>query len=121
MKAVSYWFWIIAGVIAGLIIFAIAYQQIVDINRTAADHRNLEQFNEIKNIADNLCKSFSGNKREYSVSLSENVEGIYTASNKEDVYEKKELVDMILSKTYYTGKYLCIKVKDKIPQCEDLE
>jgi hypothetical protein len=121
MKGVSYWFWIAGGVIAGLIIFTIAYQQIVDITRTAAEHRNLEQFNEIKNIADNLCWNTPGNKREYSVSLSENVEGIYTTSDKYEEYVGEKLLDNIISDDSGTGKYLCIKVKDKRLECEELE
>jgi hypothetical protein len=121
MKAIANWFWIAAGVIAGLIVFAIAYQQIVNINKTAAEHRNIEQFNEIKNIADNLCWDTSGNKREYKVSLSENVEGIYTTMDKDVEISGGNLVNKIVSDEFNTGNYLCIKVKDKRIQCEDLE
>jgi hypothetical protein len=121
MKGVSYWFWIVGGVIAGLVIFTIAYQQIVDINRTAVEHRNIEQFNEIGNIADNLCWSSSQNKRDYKVSLSENVGGIYVASDKYEEYYGEELLGKIISGDSGNGNYLCIKVKDKRLQCEELE
>jgi hypothetical protein len=121
MKAVSYWFWIVAGVIAGLIVFAIAYQQIVDIHKTSIEHKNIEQFNEIKNIADNLCWSTSGNKREYPVSLSENVEGIYTTLDEYEEISKENLANNIVSSESNTGNYLCIKVTDKRVQCENLD
>ena len=121
MKAVANWFWIAGGVIAGLIIFTIAYQQIVDINRAAAEHRNTEQFYEIKNIADNICWGSPGNKREYRVSLSQNVDGIYTTPDKYDEIDGEELTKRILSDDDNTGKYICIKVKGKRIQCEDLE
>jgi len=121
MKAVSEWFWMATGIIGGLIIFTMAYLQITEINKSATEQRSLEQFGEIKNIVDNLCWSNPGNKREYTVSLSENIEGIYVASSKYEEYEEKELMDMILSTEDSIGNYLCIKIKDKRLKCEELE
>lgn len=120
MKAVSEWFWLVAGIIGGLIIFTLAYQQIAEINKKNVEQRNLGQFTEIKNIIDNLCKSFAGNRREYSVSLSETVEGIYVAPSKYEEYGTVELVEKILKKEYGNGNYLCIKIKNKKLECEEL-
>jgi hypothetical protein len=55
------------------------------------------------------------------VSLSENVEGIYVASDKYGEYDIENLLDNIISGDSENGKYLCIKVKDKRVQCENLE
>lgn len=121
MKGVSYWFWIVVGVIGGLIIFTIAYQQLVGMNITTVQQGDFEQFSEIKNTVNNLCWDFSGNKREYMVSLSERVEGIYVVSSKYEEYESGELIDMILSEEYNTGDYVCIKITDKRLKCEKLK
>lgn len=121
MKGVAQWFWIAAGVIGGIIIFIVAYRQIGEISKTTSEQRSLEQFNEIKNIADNLCWGTPGNKREYTVRLSEKIEGVYVAESKYDEYEAEKLMDTILSSEDATGKYLCIKVKDKRLKCEELE
>ena len=121
MKGVSYWFWIIGGVIGGLLIFTIAFQQLVGMKDTTIQQRTQEQFSQIKNIIDNLCWGSPGNKREYTISVSESVEGIYLAPSKYKEYETEELTDIILSEEYATGDYLCIKVKDKRLKCEELE
>ena len=121
MKGVSYWFWIIGGVIGGLLIFTIAFQQLVGMKDTATQQRTQEQFSQIKNNIDNLCWGSPGTKREYTISVSENVEGIYVASSKYKEYETEELTDIILSEGYATGDYLCIKVEDKRLNCEELE
>ena len=121
MKAIANWFWIIGGLIAGLIAFTIAYQQIAEIIRTTAEQRSIEQFNEIKDIVNNLCWSSVENKREYKVNLGETIEGIYVAPSKYEEYDTKKLMDTILSSEDATGNYLCIKVKDKRLNCEKLE
>lgn len=121
MKGISYWVWIAGGVIAGLIIFTIAYQQIVEINRATIEQRSLEQFSEVKHIVDNLCWSFAGNKREYTVSIGDMVEAIYVTIDKYKEYEKKDLVGEILSGKPVLGNFLCIKITDKRVNCEELE
>lgn len=121
MKGMSYWFWIAAGIIAGLVVFVLAYQQITGINNSAAEQRSIGQFNEIKNIADNLCMQFGGNNREYNVNLGETVEGVYTVSSKYEEYSSEELTSKILSGEYNSGKYLCIKIKDKNAECVELQ
>lgn len=121
MKGISYWFWVIGGVIAGLIIFSIAYQQIMETNRITAEQRSLEQFAEIKNIVNNLCWEFSGNKREYTLSLSEMVDGVYVTFDMYSEYDKNSLVENIISEKNMTGNFLCMKISDKRVKCNELE
>lgn len=121
MKGIEQWMWIAAGIIAGLVTFVFAYQQIVSISKSAAEQRSIEQFNEIKNIVDNLCWSSSENKREYRVNLADTIEGIYVVSSKYEEYNGSELSNKILSEEDNNGKYLCVKVKDKNAECKELE
>jgi len=79
MKGVSQWFWVAAGVVAGLIVFSIAYTQIGMLNKSKNIQRALEEYDEVKNIINNLCWSFSGNKREYKIHLPKEIEGFYIA------------------------------------------
>jgi hypothetical protein len=116
MKAIAEWMWIAAGVIAGLIIFSIAQNQIYQLNIATIEQRSLEQFYEVKNIIDNLCWSFVGNVREYTLNLGESVEGIYASKDKYTQYKRDELIGKISE-----GNFLCIKIKDKRLRCEELE
>ena len=118
---VSKWVWIVGGVIAALIIFSIAYQQIVQINLTQTEQKSFEAYSETKSIIDNLCWSFTGNKRKYTVNLAETVEGMYAALSPYEEYESKELLNNILIQNESTGNFLCIKIKDKRLKCEELE
>jgi hypothetical protein len=116
MKAIAEWMWIAAGVIAGLIIFSIAQNQIYQLNIATIEQRSLEQFYEVKNIIDNLCWSFVGNVREYTLNLGESVERIYASKDKYTQYKRDELIGKISE-----GNFLCIKIKDKRLRCEELE
>ena len=118
---VSNWVWITGGVIAGLVVFSLAYQQIVQVNLARTEQRSLEGYSEMKSIVDNLCWSFVGNKREYTLSIGETIEGIYVASSQYEEYGSKELLNKILAKEESTGKFLCIKIKDKRLKCQELE
>ena len=119
--SVSKWVWIIGGVVAGLIIFSIAYQQIVQINLSTAEQKSLEGYSGTKSIIDNLCWSFPGNKRKYTLNLGETVEGIYITASRYEEYESEELLNKILTKEESTGNFLCIKIKDKRLRCEELQ
>jgi len=121
MKGVTTWFWVAAGIIASLLIFSIAYKQIVQLNIARLEQRSLEQYDEVKGIIDNLCWSFGGNEREYTVTLAESVEGMYVATDLHTVYEREELINKILAEENTTGNFLCIKLKDKRVKCQELE
>jgi hypothetical protein len=121
MKGVAKWIWIAGGVVAALIIFSIAYNQIAQVSLSSIEQRSLEQYDEMKNIINNLCWSFAGNKREYMVNLGETIEGVYAATNPYEKYENDQLINKINSEENATGNYFCIKVKDKRLRCEGLE
>ena len=118
--SVSKWVWIVGGVIAGLIIFSVAYQQIVQINLAKTEQRSFEAYSETKSIIDNLCWSFTGNKREYTLNLAETVEGMYVASGRYEEYENEDIEKWIITKNESTGNFLCIKIKDKRLECQEL-
>jgi hypothetical protein len=119
--SVSQWVWIIGGVIAGLIIFSIAYQQIVLINLATIQQKSSEGYSEVKSIIDNLCWDFAGNKREYTLSIDDTVDGIYAASNQYVEYVSEDLLNKKLIKQESTGKFLCIQIKNKRLNCQELQ
>ncbi len=120
MRAVSEWFWVIAGIFAGLIIFSIAIFQVSQMNLSIAEQKSLESFEELKNKINNLCWSFSYNKREHILLLSENIEGVYVFESKKE-FSSEELKSLILNKEISKGDFLCIKIKGKRLKCERLE
>lgn len=121
MKAVSEWIWIIGGVMVGLAIFSFAYTNMIETNQVVIEQRSIEGFNEMKNIINNLCWSFSGNKRHYTLSLGESVEGIYAAKDRYEEYTKEQLMNKIISKERSEGEYICIKIQGKRLNCEKLD
>jgi hypothetical protein len=121
MKGIEQWMWIAIGIIAGLVVFVFAYQQIAGIVKSSAEQKSIEQFNEIGSIVDNLCWSSDQNKREYVVHLGETIEGIYSVSDKYEEYKGTNLTNKLLSEDYSYGNYLCIKIKDKRTACKKLE
>ena len=68
----------------------------------------------------NLCWSFIGNRREYTMSVSEYVDGIYTTFDKYEEYTKDQLVGNITAGENSTGNFLCIKIANKRVMCEEL-
>jgi hypothetical protein len=121
MKGISYWFWVMAGIIAGLVIFSVAYQQLSQINIATTEQRSNEQFLETKDIINNLCWSYAGSKRQYQLNLAEVVDGIYASDDKYKEYQKDDLVAKILGDTSSNGQFLCLSMKDKRLRCEQLE
>lgn len=121
MRGTVVWFWVAAGVIAALIIFSIAYQQILQVNAMIAQQRSVEQFEEIRSRISDLCWSFVGNKRSYRVSLDATVKAIYLARGKHEEYESEQLVKKILNKSESSGSYVCIKIEKKRLRCEELD
>lgn len=115
------WVWIIAGTVAGLTVFSIAYTHMVQTNIATIDQRSLEEFEEVRNIINNLCWDFAGNKREYKLTLSENVEGIYAAKTPYEEYRREELIDRIKSFNYSYGNFFCIMITNKRLRCIELE
>jgi hypothetical protein len=120
MKGISYWFWVVAGIIAGLVIFTLAYQQISQMSIAATEQRSNEQFLEIRDIANNLCMSFSGNTRQYEVQWADTVNGVYAGVDKHQSFTKDVLVQSILLTKNSTGNFLCIDMQDKRLDCEEI-
>ena len=115
--SVSMWVWVAGGIIACLIIFSIAYQQVSLINASRMEQRSLEEISEVKSLIDNLCWSFPGNKRKYKLELVEAIEGVYV-DKKPHEYEREQLINKILSKEEGRGRFFCLKVSDKRLRCE---
>jgi hypothetical protein len=120
MKAISEWFWVFAGILAGLIILSFAVYQIYNTNQAMSEQKTLEQFYKMKNIIDNLCWSFSGNVENYEINVAETIEGIYVSKDKYTQYSLEELRGKILNQEYSSGNYICIKIKNKRLRCEEL-
>ncbi|MEM5832245.1 MAG: hypothetical protein QXT38_02970 [Candidatus Aenigmatarchaeota archaeon] len=120
MKAISEWFWVIASIIGGLIIFSIVRYHGIQMDIINEEQKSLSQFEEIKNIINDLCLSISGNVRTYTLTLSESIDGIYASKDKYTEFDKDELVKKILNEELSQGRFLCIKVRDNRLRCEEL-
>ncbi|MEM5874474.1 MAG: M28 family peptidase [Candidatus Aenigmatarchaeota archaeon] len=120
MKAISEWFWVIASIIAGLIIFSIVRYNTIQMNIINEEQRSLSQFDEMKGIINDLCLSFSGNVRTYTLTLSETIDGIYASKDKHTEFNKDELVKKILNEELSQGRFLCIKVRNQRLRCDEL-
>ena len=120
MKAISEWFWVFAGILAGLVVLSLAVFHIYSTNQALNEQRTLEQFWKIKNIINNLCWSFPGTKEIYEINVAETVEGIYASVDKYTQYSKEELIEKILQRENSYGNYICIKIRNKRLKCEEL-
>ncbi len=119
--SVSIWMWIVGGVIAGLILFTIAYSQLTQTTQSMVKQRSLEQYEELFNQINGLCWSFSENVREYSLILDESVRGIYLTSDKYIEINNSQFIEYISDENISSGYYLCIKVEGKRTNCKKLD
>jgi len=117
----SLWIWIAGSVIVGLLTFTIARSYFSHTLQITAEKRCLEQYVELANQINELCWSFSLNKREYSLILPERVEGLYVTDNKYLEFSKEEHVERILNGTESLGNYLCIKIEGRKKDCVELD
>ncbi len=121
MKAVSYWLWIAGSVIAGLLVFAAGYKYMSSAWEENAELDALESFEGLVSTVNDLCWSFTGSKREYTLKIYENVLGIYASRSKHEKYKEEELKEKIKNKEISEGDYLCIQIKNKRLKCLHLE
>jgi hypothetical protein len=121
MKGITQWIWIVGSIIAAVIIFTIALNQMLLANRSIIEQRSIDQFNEIASNLNNFCWEFVGRKAELTVNLGDMVEGIYAAKTSHDEYEKEQLINNIILNKNSTGKYLCLKITDKRLKCEQFD
>jgi hypothetical protein len=119
--SISIWIWIVGGVIVGLIILTIVSMHFKQISEAMIEKRSLEQYEELRNQIDELCWSFSENKREYSLSLSKTIKGIYLTEDKYLDINDSEFVDYIINENISSGDFLCIKVEGKRTNCNKLD
>ena len=118
---ISIWIWILGGVIAGLLILAIANSYLTQTTRTIAEQRSLEQHNELRTQINELCWSSSENKKQYTVNLDENVLGVYLTKDKYTEYNETQFVDFILNENVSSGNLLCMKMKNKRLICSPID
>jgi len=85
------------------------------------EERDLEQFDELKAMLNELCWDFPGTKREKSLSLGEEVIAIYASPDKYTQFEKQEFFRKIEDKEVSNGKFLCIKMEGRRLRCEEIE
>ncbi len=108
---VSTWVWIIGGILAGMIIFVIAYTQIIHVSERVAYEKSLESITQLRHVINELCWEVTGNEREVEVFLTKEIGDVYVSDESEE----------ILSSGRSRGNYLCIRFSDGRRQCLDLE
>lgn len=115
---VDVWMWIVAGIIAGLLILTLAYSYSLQMTNTVTEQSVLEQYDELYTQTNELCWSYLGNKKEYEMVLNKNIQGVYLTSDKYAEYNNTQFVDYILSENVSSGNFLCIKIKNKRTICK---
>jgi len=113
MKAVSYWFWIVGSVLIGLLVFSLAVTQLTQTTQSVSEEKSIEEFNSLHSQINDLCWAFSGNTREFTLSLAENVEAVYASKEKHPSLSLEEISKIDISE----GSYLCIQIKNKRTEC----
>jgi len=122
MKAtVDVWMWIVAGIIAGLLILTLAYSYSLQMINTVTEQSVLEQYDEIYTQTNELCWSYLGNKKEYNLILNKNILGIYLTNDQYIEYNNTQFIDFILDENVSSGNFLCIKIKNKRTICRQLD
>lgn len=121
MKGIGYWLWIAGSIIIALLIFSIGYKYISETYKKNTELESLESFERLVNLVNNLCWSFSGNKREYTLTVFETVQGIYASRSNKIKFTENELLEKIKLKEISEGEYLCIQIKNKRIRCEKIE
>ncbi|MCK4729951.1 MAG: transglutaminase domain-containing protein [Candidatus Aenigmarchaeota archaeon] len=118
---VDVWIWILGGVLAGLLILAIANSYLTQTTKTIAEQRSIEQHDELRTQINELCWSSSENKKQYAIDLNENVLGVYLTEDKYVEYDETQFIDFILDENVSSGNLLCMKIRDKRLLCEQLD
>jgi len=121
MKGVAQWILVIGSIIVALIIFAIAYNQILQVNQGIIEQRSIDQYNEIVSNLNNLCWSYIGTRKPLTINLGQTIEGIYAANSSYVDYEKEQLINSITSNKYSSGNYFCLKISNKRLICKNFE
>ena len=119
--SVDIWVWIVGGIIAGFLIFIIAYSQLLQTSKLTAEQESIEQYKVLSDRINKLCWSMSGNKEGYSISVNENIRGIYLTEDKYLKMNNTELVNKILNEEVSSGNFLCIKVEGRRISCKELD
>jgi len=114
------WVWIAIGFLAFIFLMFLAYSQFLQASYSISEERSIKNFEELISIINNLCLTFTGNKREYKLSIGEMIDGIYASLNDYTEYKKEDLVNKIVNEEYSFGNYFCIKIKDRRLRCEKL-
>lgn len=121
MKGVTEWIWLIAGIIAALIIFTMAMVLYQNTVRASIEKKSIEDFSKVVKIINNMCWEFEGNTREYTLELGETIQGIYAANMPHDKYEAAQLTNNIITGQQSSGNNLCLQIQNKKEQCEQLD
>lgn len=117
MKGISEWIWIIGGIIGAIIVFTIAYNQILLASRTITEQRSIDQFNEVVSNLKTMCWEIIGRKESTQTTFGDMVEGIYSAKNSDVSYESEQLINNIVLNKNSTGEFLCQKITGKRVNC----
>jgi hypothetical protein len=117
MKGISEWIWIIGGIIGALIVFTIAYNQILLASRTIVEQRSIDQFKEVVSNLKTMCWEIIGRKEEIPATFGDMVEGVYAAKSTGENYEKEQLINNIVLNKNSTGDFLCQKITGKRVSC----
>jgi len=112
------WVFIVAGFIAALVIFLSIYAYFLSFKEERKVEESLSNFENLVNIINDLCWSYTNNVRNYEIKLSKKVYGIYASENDYTEYKKDELESFIKDGKRSFGNYICIKMENMRLKCE---
>ncbi|RLI99699.1 MAG: hypothetical protein DRP06_03060 [Candidatus Aenigmatarchaeota archaeon] len=122
MKATAdIWIWIVAGIIAGLLILTLAYSYSLQMINTVTEQSVLEQYDGLYTQTNELCWSYLGTKKESNLVLNKNTLGIYLTADQYEEYNNTYLIDSILRENISSGNFMCLKLKNKKTICKELD
>lgn len=118
-SSASMWIWIIGGILVGTIVFTVAYSQLMATSMKISEQRVLEQYGELGNRIDDLCWSFVGNKRSYTIVLNMETQLVYLS--KSEGWAPSNITELVRENDKSEGDKLCVLLKGSRPRCNDLE
>ena len=79
--SISIWIWIIGGVLAGFLIFTMAYSQLFSVSTKVTEQRTIEQCVNLKNEINDLCWSFRGSSKNFDIVIPSDLVYLYATDN----------------------------------------
>jgi len=120
MKGLINWVWILAGILAGLLLLVFFFQHLYLTSKSMQTKKSLEEFENLAEKLNNFCLKITGSEELLKFGVSEETVAIYAANSKYEKYEELELENFVKESRESEGKFLCLKLRDRKLNCKEL-